>query len=95
MSDYEMVVIMNPDMDEEEKPKVIDKLSQLISDKEGTVEETKQLGKKRLAYSINGFVEGEYVQTRFKLEPEFVKELDDDIKDSAEIIRSLIIKKSK
>jgi len=95
MSDYEMVVIVKPEMDEEEKAKVIDKLSQLISNKEGTIEETKQLGKKRLAYPIKGFVEGEYVLTQFKMEPKFVKELDDDIKGSEEIIRSLITKKSK
>jgi len=95
MSDYEMVVIVSPEIGEEEKPKVIDKLGQLISDKEGTLGETKQLGKKRLAYPIKGFVEGDYVLTQFKLEPKFVKELDDNIKDSAEIIRSLIIKKSK
>ena len=38
MSDYEMVVIVNPEIDEEGKSKVIDKLIQLISDKEGTVE---------------------------------------------------------
>jgi len=95
MSDYEMVFIVNPGIDEEEKPKVIDKLNQLISDKEGTVEETKQLGKKRLAYPIKGFAEGEYMLTQFKLEPKFLKELDDDIKGSQEIIRSLIIKKSK
>ena len=90
-----MVVIVNPEIDEEGKSKVIDKLIQLISDKEGTVDETKQLGKKRLAYPIKGFVEGEYVLTQFKLEPGFVKELDDDIKDSEEIIRSLITKKGK
>jgi small subunit ribosomal protein S6 len=95
MSDYEMVVIVSPEIDEEGKSTVIDKLSQLISDKEGTVEETKQLGKKRLAYPIKGFVEGEYVLTQFKLDPRFVKELDDDIKDSGEIIRVLITKKSK
>ena len=90
-----MVVIVKPEMDEEEKAKVIDKLSQLISNKEGTIEETKQLGKKRLAYPIKGFVEGEYVLTQFKMDPKFVKELDDDIKGSEEIIRSLITKKSK
>ena len=90
-----MVVIVNPEIDEEGKSKVIDKLIQLIGDKEGTVEETKQLGKKRLAYPIKGFVEGEYVLTQFKLEPGFVKELDDDIKGSEEIIRSLITKKGK
>ncbi len=95
MSDYEIVVIVNPGIEEEEKSKVIDKLSQLIIDKEGTVEETKQLGKKRLAYPIKGFVEGEYVLAQFKLEPGFVKELDDDIKGLEEIIRSLITKKSK
>jgi len=90
-----MVVIIDPGIDEEEKPKVIDKLSQLIGEREGTVEETKQLGKKRLAYPIKGFVEGDYVMTQFKMEPKFLKELDDDIKSSQEIIRSLIIKKSK
>jgi len=90
-----MVFIVNPGIDEEGKPKVIDKLTQLISDKEGTVEEMKQLGKKRLAYPIKGFVEGEYMLTQFKLEPKFLKELDDNIKGSQEIIRSLIIKKSK
>jgi len=95
MNDYEMVVIVNPEIDEAGKTGVMDKISQFISNNEGTIEETKQWGKKKLAYSIKGFTEGDYVLTQFKMESKFLKKLEEEINSIGEIIRSLIVRKEK
>lgn len=95
MNDYEMVVIVNPEIDEAGKSGVMDKISQFISNNEGTIEETKQWGKKKLAYSIKGFAEGDYVLTEFKMESKFLKKLEEEINAAGEILRALIVRKEK
>ena len=95
MNDYEMVVIVNPEIDEAGKTGVMDKISQVISGNEGTIEETKQWGKKRLAYSIKGFADGDYVLTQFKMESKSLKKLDEEINAVGEILRALIVRKEK
>jgi small subunit ribosomal protein S6 len=95
MNDYEMVVIVNPELDEAGKSGVVDNISKFISNKEGTIEETKQWGKKRLAYPIKGFAEGDYFLTQFKMKSNFIKKLEEDINASREILRALIVKKGK
>jgi len=55
-------------------------------------EETEQRGRRKLAYPIKKFMEGDYILTRFKLEPKLVKALEADLAASEEILRQLIVK---
>ena len=50
-------------------------------------------GKKRLAYEIQDFMEGQYVLVTFSAEPKAVKELDRVMKITDEVMRHMIIKK--
>jgi small subunit ribosomal protein S6 len=93
MNEYEMVIIVNPDMEETEQASLIDGLNKIIVDNKGTIEETKQWGKKKLAYPIEGFTEGSYVVTQFKMESQSVKELEESVKNTGNVLRSLVVKK--
>ena len=92
MRDYELVTIINPDVDEEGVSKIIEKLDKSISDKGGTMGETNKWGRKKLAYPLKKFLEADYVLTRFKLEPRLVRELEREIKSWEEVLRFLVVK---
>ncbi len=92
MKNYELVTIVSPEVDDEGMTGVVDKMNQLIGDKEGVVEETERWGMRKLAYPIKRFMEGNYIVTHFKLEPKFIKELETNLRASEEILRHLVVK---
>jgi len=92
MRDYELVAIINPEVDEEGMSEIMDRVTQSINSRGGVVEETKKWGRRRLAYPIRKFMEADYVLTRFKLMPKSVKELEGEISTSEDILRYLVVK---
>jgi small subunit ribosomal protein S6 len=92
MHDYELVAIINPEVDEEGVSKIVDKVTQSISNRGGVVEETQKWGRRKLAYPIKKFMEADYVVARFKLMPKSVKELEGEISVSGDILRYLVVK---
>ena len=92
MRDYELVAIINPEIDEEGVSKIVEKVSQSIDSRGGVVEDIKKWGKRKLAYPIRKFMEADYVLARFKLTPKSVKELEGEISASVDILRYLVIK---
>ena len=94
LRDYELVVIISPEVAEEKLDATIDNVSQFITEKGGTVSNVERWGKKRLAYPIGRFMEGSYVLTHFKLSPALSKELEANLKISEEVLRHLLVKLS-
>ena len=92
MRDYELVAIINPEVDEEGVSKIVDKVTQSINSRGGAVEEIKKWGKRRLAYPVRKFMEADYVLARFKLMPKSIKELEAEISASGDILRYLVVK---
>ena len=92
LRDYELVLIISPEVVEEKFDAVIDNVSQFVTEKGGTISDVEQWGKKRLAYPIEHFMEGSYVLTRFRLEPSLSKELETNLQISEEVLRHLLIK---
>ena len=92
LRDYEMVLIINPEVTGEQFDTIIDNISRFITGRDGIISEVEQWGKRRLAYPIERFVEGSYVLTRFKLKPALGKELEADLRISEDILRHLLIK---
>ena len=92
MRAYELVTIVNPEVDGEALSNIIDKVSKFISEKGGSVDEVSQRGKRKLAYPLRKFREGNYVLARFNLEPELVKRIEGEIQSWEEVLRLLVIK---
>jgi len=89
---YELVLIISPEVVDEEMGATIDKVTQFITGKGGVISDVEQWGKRKLAYPIKHFMEGNYVLTRFKLKPELTKELKANLQISEEVLRHLLIK---
>ena len=92
LHDYEMVVIISPEVAEESLESTINNVNQFITGKGGTVENTDNWGKRRLAYPLKRFLEGTYVLTRFKMNPDWSKELEKSLQISEEILRHMLIR---
>ena len=92
LRDYEMILIISPEVVDEKFDATIDNVSQLITEKGGIIAEVERWGKRKLAYPIKHFMEGDYVLTRFKLKPALSKELEANLQISEEVLRHLLIK---
>ena len=94
LRDYELVLIVSPEVGGEKFDAVVDNVSQFITGKGGIVSNVERWGKRRLAYPIKHFEEGSYVLSRFKLKPASGKELEANLQISEEILRHLLVKLS-
>jgi small subunit ribosomal protein S6 len=92
VSNYELVLIISPEITDEEMPDFIAKLGDLIGKVGGTVEEINQWGRRQLAYPIKRFAEGNYVLSKVKLKPNATKDLEANFRLSGKILRHLLIK---
>ena len=92
LCDYELVLIISPEIADETLDSTIDKVSQFITEKGGIISDVERWGKRKLAYPIEHFMEGSYELTRFKLRPTLTKELEAKLQVSEEVLRHLLIK---
>jgi len=91
LRDYELVLIINPDVAEETLEATLDNLGKYITDTGGTVSNIDRWGKKKLAYPIKHFLEGQYVLTQFKMSPASGKQMEANLRISEDVLRHLLI----
>ncbi len=92
LRDYELTLVISPEIVDEGLEAAIDNVSQFVTGKGGTISDIERWGKRRLAYPIGYFAEGNYVLTRFKLNPIFGKELEANLRISEVVLRHLLIR---
>jgi small subunit ribosomal protein S6 len=92
MNNYEMVFIISPEVPDEEVVKVLDKVTGMITGKGGSITEVNHWGRKKMAYPINNYLEGNYVLARFNLPGEMVKEVETNLAMSTNVLRHLVVK---
>ena len=92
MRDYELVVILSPELAEEDIPAAIDRLSQLIADRGGEVKDIDRWGRRKLAYPINKHLEGNYLVTQVRLDPNRTSDVEAGLRISEEVLRHLLIR---
>ena len=92
MNKYETVFIINPSVEDAGVKELIEKFSNIINS-DGKVEETKELGMKKLAYEINKQSEGNYVRINVEANPGLVKELERVYRITDEVMKFITIRK--
>ena len=90
--DYELVVILDPEIGDDAVPNSIQKLELGITSRGGEVTDSNHWGRRRLAYPIKRHFEGNYVVSQIKLDPEKVPDLESTLRISEDVIRHLIVK---
>ena len=92
LQEYELVYIASPEMSDEALETRVNGITQFITGKDGVVDGVEKWGKKKLAYPIKHFLEGNYILTKFKISPARCKELEANLRISEDIVRHLLIK---
>ena len=95
MCEYELVAIVNPEASDEIVAGKIDGVGQVITGRQGVVDDTRRWGKKRLAYPIKKYTEGHYSLVKFQLEPAYIGELRAMLESDVDVLRYLVVKRSK
>lgn len=94
LQDYELVLIISPEAGEEVLETTLANVSKFITSSGGAISNVERWGKRKLAYPIRHFWEGNYVLTQFKLKPALGRELTASLQISEEVLRHLLIKLS-
>ena len=91
---YEAIVILSPELNEEQSGKFLSQLSDLVSRHEGRVIETLPLGKRKLAYGIGRRSEGIFYQVKVELAPAQVIHVDKAVKAMDSCLRVMMTHES-
>ena len=93
MTNYELMYIIDPTVEEESRDAFMATVQQIITDSQGEVGNVDVWGIRKLAYPIRKMNEGFYVVVEFKAEAELPKELDRRLRIVDACIRHMIINK--
>ncbi|MDO5726006.1 MAG: 30S ribosomal protein S6 [Tissierellia bacterium] len=91
MRNYEAIVIFYPDVEEEQRQRVMERLQATI-EAGGSIESVDEWGERKLAYLIDDYVNGYYVLYTFSANPEILTEFDRIAKINESIMRHMVVK---
>ncbi|MGA1796406.1 MAG: 30S ribosomal protein S6 [bacterium] len=91
MRRYELLVILNAEISEEDLEKVVDRITQVIKKEGGEVSGVDKWGKRRLAYEIKKTKKGFYLLVQFSGETRLLKEIERNLRFMEGIIRYMTI----
>ena len=92
MRAYEVMVILDPSLEERTVGPSLDKYLNVIRTDGGTVESVDIWGRRRMAYEIKKNQEGIYAVVTLNAEPDTVKELDRQLTLNESILRTKVIR---
>ena len=92
MNKYELAVVLNVKLEDEERAAAIEKITNYITRFGGTVTNIDEWGKKRLAYEIQKMKEGFYYFIQFDGDSTTPNELESPIRIIEPVIRYLCVR---
>ncbi|MCP2168901.1 small subunit ribosomal protein S6 [Goodfellowiella coeruleoviolacea] len=93
MRHYEVMVILDPSLDERTVAPSLDGFLNVIRTSGGNVEKVEVWGRRRLSYEINKHTEGIYAVLDLTAEPDAVKELDRQLTLTESILRTKVLRR--
>ena len=95
MRNYEIMVIVNPDVDDRQVAGVVEKPLEAFKAAGGTVDNIDHWGRRRLAYEIAKHAEGIYAVIDVKANPATVSELDRQLSLNESVLRTKVMRTDK
>ena len=92
MRHYEVMVILDPDLEERAVAPLIENFLSVVREGNGKVEKVDTWGRRRLAYEINKKPEGIYSVVDLKATPDVVKELDRQLNLNESVLRTKVLR---
>ena len=92
MRPYEVMIILEPSLEERSIQPSLDKYLNVVRKDGGTVDNIEVWGRRRLAYEIKKNAEGIYALVNLQAEPATVKEFDRQLTLNESILRTKVIR---
>jgi small subunit ribosomal protein S6 len=92
MRHYEMMIILDPSLEERTVQPSLDQFLQVITNAGGTVDKVDVWGRRRLSYDIDKKSEGIYTVVDLTSEPDTVRELDRQLNLNEAVLRTKIVR---
>lgn len=90
MRSYELVCIIQPDLDETAFNGVLDRLKSWVSETGGSVDKVDVWGRRRMAYHIHKHREGQYVLLNITMNPAATSGLERNIRFQENVMRHML-----
>ena len=92
MRDYELMLILHPDVDSERMAVVLDRIRRVISNSGGDIIEEENWGKKRLAFKIANQTDANYHIVSISMDPCVSAELENSLNLLDDVIRHMLVR---
>ena len=87
MKNYELLTVFKPSLDSEELDKVVEKITEEIKAFQGTVVSVDKMGRKKLAYDVQGYRDGFFANLIVSLPAETIVEFKRNLKLNENVLR--------
>ena len=95
MKNYELLAIFKPSLDSEELDKAVDKISEDVKSFKGSVSSVDKMGRKKLAYDVQGYRDGYFTTMVLSIPAEAVVEFKRNLKLNENILRFMFMEEAK
>ncbi len=93
MKAYELLLLINPSLDEESRAALLEKFQGVILADGGVVDKVDLWGKRRLAFEIDKITDGDYTLIDFHTAPAAIAELDRVLHITDSVLRYMIVRR--
>ncbi len=95
MKNYELLAIFKPSLDSEELDKIVEKISDEIKSYKGSVVSVDKMGRKKLAYDVQGYRDGFFTTIVLSIPGEKVVDFKRNLKLNENVLRFMFMEVSK
>ena len=95
MKNYELLAVFKPSLDSEELDKVVEKITDEIKSYEGSVESVDKMGRKKLAYDVQGYRDGFFANLIVSIPAQSIVEFKRNLKLNENVLRFMFMEVSK
>ena len=89
---YEVMFIVRPDVEDEEVDKLIESLSTTVKNGGGTVKSVEKMGRRKLAYTVRKFNDGNYILFTIEATGPVVQELERRLRVTEQVIKFISVR---
>jgi small subunit ribosomal protein S6 len=90
---YELLLLLNPTLDEDARAAVLDKIQGVITTDGGVVDNVDAWGKRKLAFEVDKLNEGDYTLIDFHTNPDAIAELDRVLHITDAVVRYMLVRR--
>ncbi|MHB9004548.1 MAG: 30S ribosomal protein S6 [Coriobacteriia bacterium] len=91
MKAYELMLMLDPSLDEEARAATLEKVQGLITADGGVVDNVDEWGKRRLAFEIEKMTDGDYIVVDFHATPDAIAEIDRVLHITGPVVRYMLL----